>query len=126
MIDKKDLPEGWTAHVATKMNFPYAECFYQKKVFTYESRYGTLEGIYADIIEYSPIEHGDINVPNKWELEVYLPDDYNVTNKAMKVKVYTYDTLDFVLAEVDAKGIIRKLRKPQIKINYQNIEGGPW
>ena len=99
--------EGWLLYPTSDMVFPYAKCFWQKCIYTY-GKSGVLQ-IYANFIQYDEI-------PGKkdyktWQLNIQVPEDFNMLNKTINLDLFTYDKPDFNKAEMHAKTILNRLKK---------------
>lgn len=91
-------PADWKKYTGSQITFPNSEWFWQKRLYDF----GNGNTISAEIVEYGPIgESGPM-----WEVQIYFASEISpIIGKAVNVKVYTYDELNFPKMEEDARKV---------------------
>lgn len=99
---------GWRRYKTSEMVFKYAECFYQKIFYEYEKN--SYEPS-TEIVQYNFSEFEKYKLKKTWELRVYIPDEISITRRTIQITNYSYNKLDFLKMEKDARKIIKGLIK---------------
>lgn len=86
----------------------HAEGFYQKKVWQYDED----KFIHAEVIQYPEMSFPNGNtIGRRWEVDIQIPDDFGILERAMNLKFFTYDKLDWVTIELEIMEVIGLLAK---------------